>query len=133
MTNEELVEYYKDLLIIQYANKDNAGSMVSLFVSAAMLYEVICDVRDGFDIETAKGKQLDIIAKYVGAKRIVTGIDFFRDYFGFIPYEAEEPYLFYGFIEYSPSITTDTRVTESGDTRVTEDGNTRIVRVPIVT
>lgn len=132
MTNEELVEYYKNLLIIQYANKEKAGEMVSLCVDKAMLYEVIRKVQNGFDIATAKGPQLDVLAKYVGAQRVINGIDFFRDYFGFVPYGSTAPFLFYGFEEYSPYLTEDTRVTESGDTRVTESGDTRVVVVPIV-
>lgn len=132
MTNEELVQYYQDLLIIQYSNKEKAGELVSLVVSEAMIYELIAKVRDGFDIETATGKQLDVLAKYVGANRVVSGSDFTRAYFGFIPYEDTEPYLWHGFIKYTVYLTEDTRVTESGDTRVTENGDTRIVVVPIV-
>lgn len=100
MTNAELVEYYQNLLIMQYNDKDNAGALVSLFVDKAMLYEVIGQVRDGFDPDTAIGPQLDIIAKYVGATRVVNGIDFFRNYFGFIPYSSTTPYIFYGFVAY---------------------------------
>lgn len=136
MTNEELVQYYQDLLIIQYSNKENAGQMVSLFVSAAMLYEVICNIRKGFDPNTAKGEQLDIIAKYVGATRIVNGIDFFRNYFGFAPYGSVAPFTFYGFIAYGdiPGDVQFRSYAESGQSlfTLTDDELRTIIKLAII-
>ena len=136
MTNEELVQYYQDLLIIQYSNKENAGALVSLFVSQAMLYEVICKVRDGFNIETAKGMQLDVLAKYVGAERVVNGIDFFRDYFGFVPYGTTAPFLFYGFLKYgeTPSDAQFRSYAESGRSifTLTDEELRTIIKLAII-
>ena len=100
MTDAELVEYYKDLLIIQYRDKENARATVGLFVSKVTMLEVLRDIQDAYEITTAVGLQLDVIAHIVGAERVVDGVDFLRDYFGYAPYEATAPYAFSGYIAY---------------------------------
>ena len=61
-------EYLSNLLIIQYFNKPKAKATIE---SVARMFptDLILSIRDGFDLETATGKQLDILAKYIGVER----------------------------------------------------------------
>jgi len=91
MTNAELVQYYVDLLIIQYRGQEKAPQHMAAFLENLTIYELIREVENGYNIDenlgpVAVGVQLDVIAKYVGANRIVTGIDFSRTYFGSADY-----------------------------------------------
>lgn len=101
MTNAELIDYYVNLLIIQYHNKPKARGHVEAIVKSAMVYEVATAVRDGFDIDTAIGAQLDILGLYLGSDRIVTGTVFTREYFGFAEYGDVAPFDFNSYIRYS--------------------------------
>lgn len=61
-------EYYSNLLILQYHGKPKAKATIE--ASTALLpSELILEVLNGFDIETAVGKQLDILGEYVGVNR----------------------------------------------------------------
>lgn len=90
--NEELIAYYTNLLILQYRTKSRAPDTISAIVRALMIYELIRSVENGYNIDTAVGVQLDVIAKYVGAERVVTGVDFSRTFFGFVDYAEATPY-----------------------------------------
>lgn len=98
--NAALVKYYADLSIIQYADKPKARAFMENLLGALICYDLAVSVRDGFNIETAVGDQLDIIAKYVGVSRVITGTSFSRDYFGFAEYGDTTPFTFYGFTQY---------------------------------
>lgn len=96
MTNAELVQYYVDLLIIQYRGQEKAPQHMAAFLENNTIYELIREVENGYNIDenlgpVAVGVQLDVIAKYVGADRIVTGIDFTRVYFGSADYGGSPP------------------------------------------
>lgn len=64
-------KYLAGLLIIQYAQKAKA---VATIESVAKMFPVdlILAVRDGFNLDTAVGKQLDILTKYIGVSRYYT-------------------------------------------------------------
>ncbi len=90
MTTLELIAYYVDLLIIQYATQPNALAMVAAFIDMLMQDQIIAKVAAGFDFavtpigqpaDGAFGVQLDAIAQYRGVQRVVYGIppnDFFQ-------------------------------------------------------
>lgn len=60
--------YYSNLLILQYHNKPKAKATIE--ASVGLLPDnLILEVINGFDIETAVGKQLDILGIYVGVDR----------------------------------------------------------------
>lgn len=61
-------KYLANLLIIQYNGKPRAKETIES-IGAMFPDELILSVRDGFSIDTATGKQLDILAKYIGASR----------------------------------------------------------------
>ncbi len=69
MTTNEIIAYYCDLLIIQYFQKTKAYVTIDTIVRPVVMDQLPLTVQDGFDIETAVGAQLDIIAKYVGVNR----------------------------------------------------------------
>lgn len=98
--NQELIDYYKNLLIIQYGDKQKAIDMMNVIITQAMIYDIAIAVRDGFAIENAQGKQLDVLAKFEGVDRVITGTSFSRDYFGFCEYGDTEPFGFTGYLRY---------------------------------
>ena len=67
-------EYLSNLLIIQYFNKPKAKATIEA-LAKMFPTDLIMAVRDGFDIDTAEGKQLDILAKYIGVDRNYTNSD----------------------------------------------------------
>ena len=71
---ENTIEYYKNLLIIQYKNKEKARATIDLLVRTTLSDNIASQVLDGYDIETAIGKQLDVLGKYIGANRFYTDI-----------------------------------------------------------
>lgn len=117
ITNAELNQYYSDLLIIQYKGQEKAPQHMFAVCDALMIYELIDAVENGFSIDTAVGKQLDIIGKYLGVDRIIRGIPFNRDYFGFMKY-GENPALavYKPFMKYSTT-PPDTQFLRYGETQ----------------
>lgn len=99
--NDSLIAYYVDLLIIQYNNKPKARAHIQAIITALMIYDIAIDVRDGMNIDTAIGKQLDILSKIIGVDRIVTGASFTRAYFGYADYTDIAPFAFHGYADYT--------------------------------
>lgn len=71
MSSEEFKEYYANLLILQYKNKPKARAVIQALAEQIFGSGSALDMVNGFDLETAVGKQLDIIGKYIGLKRQV--------------------------------------------------------------
>ena len=74
---DDVVAYYKDKLILQYRGATKAREIVDLFIREVYSGLLPIAIKNGFDIETAVGAQLDIIGKIVGASRnnFVDGIN----------------------------------------------------------
>ena len=64
----DYAKYLANLLIIQYNSKPKAQATIES-IGSMFPDELILSVRDGFSLETATGKQLDILSKYIGAER----------------------------------------------------------------
>ena len=66
--NQDYVDYLANLLIIQYHNKPKAKETIK---SLAKLFpiDLLLNIRDSFDIDTATGSCLDLLGKYVGVSR----------------------------------------------------------------
>lgn len=74
---------YIDLLILQYRNLPNAEqTIVANIAKYEELYNVIRSFEVEFDIDTARGVQLDILGKIIGLSRIVEAV-IPKVYFGF--------------------------------------------------
>jgi hypothetical protein len=82
----QIVDYYVNLLIIQYNQLLKAQQTIALYVSELLANGIIFDVRDGYDLDSAIGTQLDILAKYIGVNRFYTELNL-DGYFSFILYD----------------------------------------------
>lgn len=87
MDRQALLNYYAGLLIIQYAQKTKAVADTQLGCSIYTGDFLIGDIDGAFDIDTAVGKQLDLIGKIVGLNRIAYGFDFALKYFSLDDYD----------------------------------------------
>lgn len=97
MTDAELEAYYSNLLIAQYSNKGNAIATIQTFVSEIVANQIIQQVEDGFNLATAIGVQLDMIAQYKGAERIQFGLNLGREFFAMPSIDDADPDSFKGF------------------------------------
>ena len=100
MTTAELINYYVNLLIIQYKTLPNAQGTIQTVVTDVVADQIYATVRDGFDINTAVGAQLDILAGYVGAPRTIYNYSPAIPYFALTDYSATPP-TNVGFADYS--------------------------------
>lgn len=91
---DSIVEYYSNLLIVQYHNKPKAKAMIEAVVREMLADGILFDVRDAYSVETAVGAQLDIIAKYVGVDRFFLS----QDLSGFFSMADYADVTFTGFI-----------------------------------
>lgn len=69
MTDLELINYYANLLILQYKQRPKAYATIQALVAMPIAEQVPIDVQNAFDISSAIGVQLDVLGKYVGASR----------------------------------------------------------------
>ncbi len=100
ITVEQIVQYYTNLLIIQYKGKPKAEATIALIAEIQAMNNVQFDVESGFDINTAVGKQLDILGKWIGVNRNYQGTDYPDKVFGFTNYtDADSGQE--GFLDYS--------------------------------
>lgn len=87
---QSIVDYYTNLLIIQYKDKPKAKATVALMVNEMLANGIYFDVQNGFNINTAVGAQLDILGKYIGLNRFFKGQDFPDGIFGFTDYNGSD-------------------------------------------
>lgn len=81
MTAAERIKAYVDLLIVQYANKPRARATMAALVGQVVADGLLEGMGSHFDLNTADGKSLEILAEYRGLKRNVYGLDLTRAYF----------------------------------------------------
>ena len=69
---EQLTKYYTNLLIKQYNNKPKAKASIELLIKNSLLLyvNILNKFIESFNINTALGKQLDIIGSIAGINRI---------------------------------------------------------------
>ena len=72
MTNLELQQYYADLLILQYKGKPKAEATIKASVKPIIIFELAEAVKNGYNIDTAVGVQLDVLGKYIGLGRALS-------------------------------------------------------------
>ena len=100
MTNEELIEYYVNLLCIQYKILPKATGTIRALATEVVAEQIFSQVLNGFSLQTAVGDQLDILASYVGAPRTIFGYSPTVAYFAFPEY-ADVPVVDTGFSFYA--------------------------------
>ena len=74
MTTQEIIDYYANLLILQYISKPKAYATIQALVKPVIMDQLPLDVQNAFNVDTAVGVQLDVIGKYCGVTRY--GYDF---------------------------------------------------------
>lgn len=84
MSLQGLTRYYTDLLAFQYRNRARARQQIALWSKQVVADFVAEQVASCFNVDTAVGRQLDVIGKYVGVPRNI-GLVTSRPYFGFWP------------------------------------------------
>lgn len=128
----ELIQYYADLLIIQYAQKPKIRATIEAMIEQMLADNIAFDIRDAFDIETAVGVQLDILGKYVGVTRTHNGIVFTGKNFAFLEYDNLTPEAIQtGFSDYTDFETRDGIFVQYkdtlGDTLLLSDEDYRVI------
>lgn len=74
---DEYIEYYVNLLIMQYRNKTKAVKHITAIVKAALIDLLPSILQNSFSIDSAQGPQLDILGKYIGISRKVNSFTSF--------------------------------------------------------
>lgn len=100
MTTQEIIDYYKGLLILQYRALTNAVSHVGEWCRLFLQDQVVSAVRDGFNVLTAIGNQLNILGEYRGINRTVFGILAVTDW-SLVPYGDAAPNSYFGWAAYA--------------------------------
>jgi len=100
MTTDELISYYSNLLIMQYRNKSKAVETVKAFVDETIASQIVQQVDDGFDLETAIGEQLTILGTYRNAPRLIFGLILTKQFFAMPGYDDVDPSTAKGFATY---------------------------------
>lgn len=80
-----IVDYYANLLIIQYHDRPKAQATIRLVTDLLLCDGIFQDIMDAYNIDTAVGHQLDILGKYIGTDRFFQGNDLI-DFFSVITY-----------------------------------------------
>lgn len=89
-TVQNLVDYYANLLIIQYHDKPKAQAEIKLLVNELVASGVYLDVQSGYDVNNAIGAQLDILGKYIGVERVFQDNDL-TNMFSLTDYNESDP------------------------------------------
>lgn len=98
-----LIAYYQSLLAYQYADKENAKGTIAALVRAAACDLVAIEIREGFNLDTAVGDQLDVLGEYIGLSRLVNVDLEGRDYWRLRDYEVSE--VVTGLTDYEDALT----------------------------
>lgn len=97
-----LIDYYANLLIVQYHNKPKATATIKLLAKLLLANLILLRIRDCFDWKTAIGAQLDIIGKWVGISRFYDGQKFEEEaWFALIDWDRGGDNLQGGFSTFS--------------------------------
>lgn len=129
MTTDELVAFYQNLLVIQYKVQPNAVATIGALATEVVADQIFAQVRDGFDIQTAVGKQLDILAEYVGAPREIFAYDPSIPYFALYSYITTPPSNigFASYLDVTDPVDNWISYTTSQTTFVLTDGQLRLL------
>jgi hypothetical protein len=100
MTTDELTDYYVSLLIVQYASLNNSTQTMRAIVKTLLQDQIVQQVQDAFDLNTAIGKQLDILGQFVGVSRNAFGL-VPNDYWSLPSYSDTLPAAFFGWADYN--------------------------------
>lgn len=74
-TVDGIINYYVNLLIIQYNNKPKARATIYSIIEKLIASAILLDIKEAFNVDTAIGVQLDVLGKYVDLDRFYAGQD----------------------------------------------------------
>lgn len=120
-TAETLVAYYKATLIAQYRDKTKAQATIGALMGGSDgSYGLIADaivnqVRDGFDLETAVGVQLDMLGKLRGVTRFLATLSLGRIFLPLVPYDDPDVGILPGIATYEDAVLPPTTYTMTYD------------------
>ena len=101
-TLNNLLDYYANLLIVQYNGKPKATATIKLVADLLWARMILFQIRDAFDWRTAVGAQLDIIGEWVGVTRFYNGqLYSFHPWFSFVGWNSNPDNLQGGFSTFS--------------------------------
>lgn len=75
MTTQEIIDYYADLIILQYLGEPKAYATIQTLVDPVIMEQLPVAVQNAFSLDTAVGVQLDVLGKYQGVVRNGMGFD----------------------------------------------------------
>jgi len=138
-TVQSLIDYYVNLLIVQYHGKPKARATIEAYVKEVIGDGILFDIRDAFSVDTAVGVQLDVIGKYVGVDRFYKN-QVLIDFFALSDYDEPDPVALemWGFSDYTDfgltvnngTLTYDAVV--ASDFRLSDDSFRTIIRLKII-
>lgn len=105
-TTQELLDFYSNLLIIQYTGKPKATATIQAFAGQVVADQIVQQVEDGFNLDTAIGLQLDALATYRGAPRSIYGLSLDKQFMVFPLYSDANYATVRGMSEYSIGLDT---------------------------
>lgn len=73
-STQDLINYYANLLILQYIGKPKAFATIQLLVTPIVMNQLPIQVQNAFNPATAVGVQLDVLGKYAGVTRSGYGL-----------------------------------------------------------
>lgn len=129
MTVDQQIAYYVNLLAIQYKILPNAQGTIQALSTQVVADQIYQQVLNGFDLETAVGKQLEILGRYVGAPRTIFEYDPSIPYFAFYSYLTTPPSNvgFASYLDVTDPVDNWLSYTTAETTYVLTDGQLRLV------
>jgi hypothetical protein len=97
-----LLEYYSDLLIVQYQDQPNMIATAQLLVNQSLCDGLPQELQTCFDLNSAVGDQLTIIGEIVGVPRNIFGLDLQNTFFNYTDYVGEPAAIGFGSYTESP-------------------------------
>lgn len=88
-TLNNLLDYYANLLIVQYNGAKKASATIKMIANLILANLLILQIRDGFGWKTAVGLQLNIIGKWVEVTRNYNGSLFWGNTYLSYPKSSE--------------------------------------------
>lgn len=101
MTPAQLALYYVQLLIMEYFGLPKASGTIEAFVTQSIADMIIMQVRAGFALATATGRQLDAIGEILGLQRTIHGFVSGQAEFAMPRYADGAAGSYIGFARYS--------------------------------
>lgn len=134
-TSEQLISYYQALLISQYFNKPKAIGTIGALIggtgeSGLIANAIYNQVRDGFDLDTAVGKQLDTLGKFRGVDRQFDTLDLSKVFLPLVSYDDPDVGILPGIATYEDAVQPPSIYTMTYDdfnNNILQDGDFRRV------